>query len=170
MMIMESRLIQEVFKASKGQIVGRIRLQKIFYLLERLGLNSGLRFSYHHYGPYSEELTQRLFVAEILDKVISEDEVVSNAGATYSIFNLKLEPDAPLNQVGGIPFEKALSAVRTMKEPTSVVIELAATIDWLKIKEECADWRVELKIRKPTKATDANIRLASTLLTDIGLI
>ena len=41
---MDNRLIEEVFKASDGLIVGRIRLQKIFYLLEQLGLKSYLRF------------------------------------------------------------------------------------------------------------------------------
>jgi uncharacterized protein len=169
MMVMESRLIQEVFKASNGRIVGRIRLQKIFYLLEQLGLNSGLRFSYHHYGPYSEELAHKLFIAEILDKVIAENEEVSNAGATYSIFNLKIEPNDPLEQVGAIPFKKALSAITAMKEPTSVVIELAATIHWLKHKEVYEDWKAELKIRKPTKATDNNIDLATKLLGDIEL-
>jgi hypothetical protein len=37
-MIAQEMLVKAVFQAADGEIVGRIRIQKIFYLLEQLGL------------------------------------------------------------------------------------------------------------------------------------
>ena len=36
-----NELIASIIKAGNGSIVGRIRIQKIFYLLEQLGMESG---------------------------------------------------------------------------------------------------------------------------------
>jgi uncharacterized protein len=166
---MEQSLIQEVFQASGGQIVGRIRLQKIFYLLEQLGLKSGLGFSYYHYGPYSEDLSTSLVMAELIDGVISHDEANTQFGATYSIYKLKKAPELPLLKVGEIPFDDAQRYLKSLMQPTSVVIELAATIHWLINEEKVGDWKAEIKNRKPGKATDPNIETALKLLKDIGL-
>ena len=56
-----------------------------------------------------------------------------------------------------------------MKEEQSVIIELAATIHWLKEKENVADWRDELKRRKASKADDAKILQAERLLEALQL-
>ena len=37
-------------------LVGRTRFQKTAYFLEAAGVGYGFDFSYHYYGPYSEEL------------------------------------------------------------------------------------------------------------------
>jgi len=50
-----------------------------------------------------------------------------------------------------------------------VILELAATIHWLRVKEQVDDWRKQLKIRKQLKATDANIARAEAVLRDVGL-
>ncbi|MDR1664159.1 MAG: SocA family protein [Clostridiales bacterium] len=36
-------------------------IQKLLYLMERKGLNLGLTYSIHYYGPYSSDLTDRLY-------------------------------------------------------------------------------------------------------------
>ena len=59
-------LIAEVLAAAGGEIVGRIRLQKIFYLLDQMGMASGLVFHYHHYGPYSLHLDNALDPAQAM--------------------------------------------------------------------------------------------------------
>ena len=161
--------MEEVFEASDGQIVGRIRLQKIFYLLEQLGVNSGLRFSYHHYGPYSEALSQKLVMAELVDGIVSEKIETTNFNTTYSIYSLVNRSGDLVQSVGDLPIKTARPALAAMKAPTSVVIELAATIHWLKHKERVEDWNSEIKNRKPGKATDSNILLATKLLSDLGL-
>jgi uncharacterized protein len=52
--------IPSLVVAAGGQVPGRVRLQKIVYLLDQIGLESGFTFEYHHYGPYSEGLAEQV--------------------------------------------------------------------------------------------------------------
>ena len=167
---MDRALIYAVFQAAEQKIIGRIRVQKIFYLLEKLGLNSGLRFSYYHYGPYSENLAHEIDFAEVLDGAIEEEVDTTSFGATYSIYklNTKNAGDIPA-KVGDMSMADARRAIKSMKARTSVTIEIAATAYWLAHEEKVADWRKEIQIRKSTKATDKNINEALDLLKEIGL-
>ena len=80
------RLVEAVLRAADGEIIGRIRLQKIFYLLEQIGLGAPFRISYHHYGPYSEELSVAVDRAHVLDETISEKKVQTQDGF-YSVYS-----------------------------------------------------------------------------------
>jgi len=168
-MNMSNNPILTVIKAADGQIIGRIRTQKIFYLLEQLGLNSGFKFAYHHYGPYSETLSTSIRGQHIFGDDIDEVVEKTSFGTKYSVYKLKNPTAVIPKDCGNLTFGKAKSLIETMKKPTSVVIELAATIHWLKEKEKVADWETELKKRKPSKATNENVQKAEKLLTDIGL-
>ncbi|WP_058634327.1 hypothetical protein [Aureimonas ureilytica] len=161
-------LVTEIVEAAGGEIVGRIRLQKIVYLLEKMGMDGGFKFSYYHYGPYSEDLTSAVDVARFADKAIVEEVGHTSYGSPYSIYKLG-RPASPSQQLGSLDAERARSAIARMKRDQSVVIELAATIYWLKEEERVPDWVSELKRRKANKATDPNIALAERLLADIGL-
>jgi uncharacterized protein YwgA len=165
-MAMREELVKKVLQAADGRIVGRIRLQKIFYLLEQFGMGSGFRFSYHHYGPYSEELSSSVMRAQYLDKFIREDEELTSYGAPYSVYTLSVE-EPPPEDVGSLPFETARNLLAAMKSETSVVLELAATIHWLKEKEKIANWQEELRTRKPTKATPDLTGRAEALLAQV---
>lgn len=167
--MMESELIAKVLKSADGEIVGRIRLQKIFYLLDQLGLNSKLKFAYHHYGPYSEELSTSITMAQLFDKSINEETGTTAFGSNYSIYKLNANYEIPDTQLGDIAQDKASQFITKMKSESSVVIELAATIHWLREKEQVAEWKNELKRRKSSKATDQNITKAEALLKEIGL-
>lgn len=163
----KENLVRAVMQAADGEVVGRIRLQKIFYLLEQLGVEGGLRFSYYHYGPYSRELSDTLDELEIDGTV--EEENVPIEGGSYSVYRLKKAPGREPSSLGRLPWEQLRKAIAAMKDRTSPVIELAATIHWLREKERVEDWRKELKVRKPQKATDARIGEAETLLRQLGL-
>ena len=167
---MDSSLITDVIGASEDKkVFGKIRLQKIFYLLEQLGLNSGFSYSYHHYGPYSEDLSRALFFAEHLDKVVTESQGNTQRGNVYSVFSLSDHKYEVSSKVGKLSADNVKRLVNSLEDPTSVVIELAATIHWLRKKEEIDDWKTELKTRKTGKATDENIEKAVGLLSEIGL-
>ena len=59
---------------SGGELVGRIRMQKVVYLLDQLGMRSGATFEYHHYGPYSEAVSDAVTDAKFwghLTEVVS---------------------------------------------------------------------------------------------------
>ena len=82
-------LLPDLIRAAGGQIVGRVRLQKLLYLLDQLGLASGFEFTYHHYGPYSEELSEAIANAMVLHKSVGEDQKTrASDGASYSVFLL----------------------------------------------------------------------------------
>jgi len=158
----KTAIVLAVIAAADGQIVGRIRLQKIFYLLEQLGLESNFRFSYHHYGPYSSELSDALF-----QDAIQEEPEQGSFGNVY--FTYSTEGDPPASNVGRISPAELQSTIRRMKCTSSVIIELAATMHWLIEKEKVGDWKTELKARKPGKATDERICQAKALLEDIRM-
>lgn len=163
----KENLVRAVIEAAGGEVIGRIRLQKIFYLLEQLGAQGELRFSYHHFGPYSRELSDTLDWL-VLDGVI-EDVKIPTDGGSYSIYKSKEHLAPHPAALGALPWERVQSMVAEMKQKTSPVIELAATIHWLQHKEQVTDWRKELKVRKPGKATDERIDDAMTLLHHLNL-
>ncbi|RPF54064.1 YwgA family protein [Aquisalibacillus elongatus] len=48
------------FFEQADEVVGRKRLQKMVYILKKSGFNFSERYSFHFYGPYSEELSTRI--------------------------------------------------------------------------------------------------------------
>jgi uncharacterized protein len=50
------REVAQIISLAGGEIIGSTRLQKIGCLLDLVGAGVGFEFSYHIYGPYSEEL------------------------------------------------------------------------------------------------------------------
>ncbi len=166
---MENNLIVSLLCAADNKIIGRIRIQKIVFLLDQLGLNSDFDFSYHHYGPYSEDLSQELLFNRVFDESIIETFEKTSFGAEYSVYTPKvIQTDRPTH-VGSLDFDFVKKSVASMKATTSVVIELAATIHWLRVQENVNDWEAELKKRKASKATPQNIEKAEILLAEINL-
>lgn len=167
-----TQLVRALVQAADGEIVGRIRMQKIVYLLEQLGMGGKFWFSYHHFGPYSEDLTSAIEVARFVDGSVTEEERPFGggfSGSVSSVYRLA-DPDQPEPAaLGFLPWADAKAAVARMKRETSVVIELAATIHWLREQENVAEWEAELKVRKPSKADDDRIGRALSLLRDLHL-
>ncbi len=161
------RLVAEVILASGGQIVGRVRLQKVFYLLDRLGLRSGFAYEYHHYGPYSADLAEAAEDSTAFGLITERFERRVYDGVPYSVFE---QPNVTLGaHVGGLDRKQAARALSRMQVETATVLELAATIDWLKNAEEVIDWLKELVRRKGGKAVHDRVERAKALLKDLGL-
>jgi len=161
------RLVAEIVAAAGGQIFGRVRLQKIFYLLDRLGLDSGFDYEYHHYGPYSAELAEAVEDATAFDLIRERVGRRAHDGVPYSIFE---EPQAELGpRLGGMDRGEATRVLRQMQGEPATVLELAATIDWLRNEEQVDDWRPELVRRKGGKAEPSRVRQAERLLGMLGL-
>jgi uncharacterized protein YwgA len=164
------QLIADVVRAADGEIIGRIRLQKVFYLLEQAGLGAGLSFHYHHYGPYSRELDNAIDRARALRGVEERIKHRQSDGMPYSVFLLRPGADiAPPKKIGHLPFGKAKRLVALFKAQTSTVLELAATIHWLAKKERVRDWRRELVRRKGVKTERGRMDEAVGLLKELGL-
>jgi uncharacterized protein YwgA len=164
------KLVADVLAAAGSRIVGRIRLQKIFYLLDRMGMGSGLSFHYHHYGPYSRELDAALDRAQAMHGVKEEIAYRQVDGMPYSIFLLKDGVDHELSgRVGRLPAEEASRYIASMATKSSTVLELAATIDWLTRIENVPDWKKELVRRKGSKTERGRMDEAVELLERFGL-
>ena len=158
-------LVADVVSAAGGRIVGRVRLQKVFYLLEQLGLKGNLAYDYHHYGPYSSELSAAVADATAFN-LIDERTERRTDGVGYSIYtSSRPTPD----YIGGIEASTVLRALEKMEKRTSTVLELAATIHWLVAVEHISDWRPELKRRKGVKTEAGRTDAAVSLLHELGL-
>jgi uncharacterized protein YwgA len=166
-MNLPDKLVVDVIEAAGGEIVGRIRLQKIFYLLEQKGFKSDAQFHYYHYGPYSRILDGAIEKAKAL-RGLREEIRHRRDGATYSVFEFSGAVDQT-NQVGGLPRQSVSELVESMKSKTSTILELAATIHWLAYVERVADWRSELVLRKGVKTQNGRAEEALQFLAELGL-
>lgn len=152
---------------SGGELVGRIRMQKVAYLLEKLGMGADIAFEYHHYGPYSEAVSDAVTDAKFWGHI---EEVVNfrlSDGAPYSTF--KTATAAP-NKLGKLDASVAKSILEKFSSQTSTVLELAATAHWLAHVEKVVDWKSEIGVRKAGKTGNGNLDKAIGLLKEIGFI
>jgi uncharacterized protein len=159
-------LVVGAIALSGGELVGRIRLQKVVYLLDKLGMKSGASFAYHHYGPYSEEVSDAVTDAKFWGNI---EEAVSfrvSDGAPYSAFSTKSPAPAAL---GGLNAKQAGQYLEKFAGRSSTVLELAATVHWLAFVEKVADWRSEIEVRKAGKTNHGRLEKALALLRDLDL-
>lgn len=71
-----------------GTVKGRKKLQKVVYLLELKGADIPYKYSYHHYGPYSQQLQEEISFL-VREKFLIESK--ENGAYAYSVTNLGLE-------------------------------------------------------------------------------
>jgi uncharacterized protein len=139
----------EIVRDAGGQIVGRTRLQKVAYLLELVGLGEGFNFAYHHYGPYSEDLSQAVRLAIAFDD-LDEHEELANWGGRYSVYKYN-------GEAGSAAADQRAEFTRQASTINAVELELAATAAYLKVVENSEDPWGETALLKPEKATDERL-------------
>ena len=162
------KFVAAIVKATKdGKLVSRIRMQKIAYLLQRLGCEQagGLSFSYHHYGPYSSDLDSALWFADAFDLVHEEQRHRQSDGASYSIFKFNTNK---ADKVEPLP-EDFSNLVNNLADENITVLELAATAHWLAEEEKVEDWEAEIKKRKTWKTGKCRLDKALVLLGELKL-
>jgi len=139
-----------------GKIVGRTRLQKMFYLLTVAGYSSEFSFEYRHYGPFSEDLAHAVTMACITGS-LDEEEHPASWGGTYSVFLSK-------STTGQAVDEAKLKLLQITNDANPIDLELAATAIFLSESFDGDPWE-ETKRRKPEKAKriDSAKQLVGTL-------
>ncbi len=142
----------EIVRDAGGTIIGRTRLHKVACLLELAGFGSGFKFSYYHYGPYSESLTEAIRMAEAFD-LVTEKEQQANWGGTYSIFTASPNLGEP-EQADRARFAQEAAKI------DAIELELAATAAFLAAVEGRADAWEETARRKPDKAGSGRLEKA----------
>jgi uncharacterized protein YwgA len=166
-MIEHEERVAAIIAAAGGKLASRIRLQKIAYLLDRLGMESGFGYQYHHYGPYSRDLDNAILDAEAFGYIVEEFGHRHSDGARYSIFSLKKGPQS--NVFGRLEASRAKRIVHDLAASNVTVLELAATAHWLAAEEKVPDWREEIVRRKGPKTENNRLDKALELLRELGL-
>lgn len=134
--------VVNLIKVAGGQIVGRTRLQKMVYLLESAGFIDGFEFEYKHYGPFSEDVANAVFLGQF-EGVITEEERPASWGGFYSIY--RAAGDAPTCDKSMLDFIGITSAANP------VALELAATAVYVANSEKGLDaWERTAQL-KPEK-------------------
>lgn len=154
--------ISSLIAAAGGEIVGKVRLQKLVYLLDQLGLDSGFSFSYYHYGPYSEDLADAVEDEVVFRRVDVETRRRAD-GVPFFVFRARQSEAAPSFA------PKIDSAVKAMQSRSATVLELAATIHWLAFVEGLKNWREELTRRKGAKVEQGRADDALRLLQELNI-
>ena len=168
-MMEREEIVAAVVAAAGGQLIGRVRLQKAVYLLERLGLNSGFEFDYHHYGPFSRDLENATADAKAFDKIEEELDHRHSDGATYSKFKLNTGVEPTPEAYGKLGADRVGELAKLFANTNVTVLELAATVDWHCRFEHCPDWKAEITKRKGLKVQGGRLEKAVNLLEGLGL-
>ena len=142
-----------------GRMVGKTRLQKTVYLLKECGTDLGFDFDYHHYGPYSEELS--IASSDAVALSILNVEMQNSYGNEYAIFSVPKPVSS--RELG----DKAEAVLKILGQYDATTLELAATADFLE-KNGYADkaWE-ETERRKASKITPTRVKNSKKLLEEL---
>lgn len=157
-------VVAKIISFNGGEIVGKTRLQKIFYLLDEKELVTSLDFDYHNYGPFSVDLAFATDDAVALGYL--EQEVRQGYHAvSYTVYRLVQK----INTTDDTNSRNIAEALKTMSRFSALVLELAATARFLQKHGYETDFWDEVRKRKPGKASDSRIQKARELLTELCL-
>ncbi len=114
-----------------GEIKGRKKLQKMFYIIQSLGYDLDLDYSYHNYGPYSSQLQAEL--DSLLQEKLIDEEHVSN----MYVYKIRGEGKQLLrklseNGLNGISPSVPVSIIERLKNSEAQFLELVSTIMYLR--------------------------------------
>jgi uncharacterized protein len=160
--------VPSLVMAAGGEIVGKIRLQKVVYLLDQIGLNSGFSYQYFHYGPYSEDLAEKVEDDVVFGHLFASQRRRLSDGVPYVAYSAERAGKGDELE-GHMPMNRVRAALSEMQRQSATVLELAATIHWLVAVEGVSDWKVELVRRKGAKTNNDRDRRAFDLLRTLGL-
>ena len=161
-------LVADLVLLAGGELTGRVRLQKIMYLLDNKGLSSGASYFYYHYGPYSEDLWDAVSDAKFFDGLREETSSPDGHVNSFSTFKMPLPRDTP-DKVGELSASEVEKLLMKLKDVNSTVLELASTAHWLAFVEQVPDWKSEIEIRKAGKTGQGRLEKAIRLLDELEL-
>lgn len=111
-----------------GSIEGRKKLQKIVHILQEFGVPFDVRYGYHHYGPFSEELQEAL--QSFKHDGLIKEEPVSGSFPT-SRFTATDELISVLEQVGTHEDPKWGTFATELNSKTPRELEAISTLVYL---------------------------------------
>jgi len=112
-------------------------------------------------------VSSALLDAESAGVVQDQIKFRQSDGASYSVFHSQL--DRQPEKVGDLDRPAAIALLGQMKAQSATVLELAATIHWLRSVERVDDWQAELVSRKGSKTESGRQEQAVELLKSLEL-
>ncbi|SDH89546.1 hypothetical protein SAMN05192534_11445 [Alteribacillus persepolensis] len=110
-----------------GEIVGRKKLQKIVYIGKKMNLPLQEKYTFHIYGPYSEELTLR--IEELCSLGLVTEIKEEKAGYYQYRYTLTENGESFLEKFPMTwPKEQALGIIQLLNEYSSKFLELVSTM------------------------------------------
>ncbi len=161
-----SELAKSVVVLSGGAVVGKTRLQKIFYLLDACGMNSGCQYQYYYYGPFSVDLADAVDDAVRLG-LLTESQSLGFHSVPYSTY--RATDDEALTSLGTFSRDQVEEKLAILKDYSALDLEIAATIVYLRENGFGDSAIEETKRRKPLKAMPDRVAKATKLITKLGL-
>lgn len=149
--------VRDIIQSAGGEIVGKTRLQKTVFILERAGYERNFSFTYHYYGPFSEDLSIAITDAIALG-LIEEKVAQASWGGHYSIFSTD---DNHQQSLPGKPL------IDICASANPVALELAATAIFLADENHDDPWAEVVK-RKPEKSNEAFLGQAKSLCAQLA--
>lgn len=146
-----------------GRLVGKTRLQKSAYFLDAKNVGFGFDFSYHRFGPYSEDLAIATDDADTLD-LLNVEWKESQGGAKFAIFCATSR-----NYSDEAEDKTRREILETLKNYSSIEVELAATANFLRRNGFAADPWTETQRRKATKVNPMRLERSKKLLSELSL-
>lgn len=156
--------IARLINTAGGQFVGRIKLQKTFYLLQSAGLPTDFGYEYYHYGPYSETLTDAMNYG-IAFGFFNETEKNIGNNCSYSLFSQN-----PASHVKDNLPKEYTQLAKKAATAVSVQLELAVTALYLTQEEHCNNAWEETKDRKRQKSANGQLEKAQQLYHELQAI
>jgi len=163
-MVERESVVASLLVAAGGEWYGLDKLHHAVYLIDQLVFGSGFRFDYEHdFGPHSVDLLNA--VADARAFCVIEQKPNDER---YE-YHLVLKSIPVLHGFGELSVERSCRLMRLFAEKRTVVLELAATIDWTWFRDGIVDWYAALVKRKTIKAQSPYMQGAVHLLGKIGL-
>ena len=107
------------------EVVGRKRLQKMIYILKKSGFDFSERYSFHFYGPYSEELSTR--VEELCNLGFLVEEKEKEKGYFQYRYTLTDGGESFLKEAD-VHTQDMTALIDKMNEQSSRFLELVSTM------------------------------------------
>ena len=140
--------------ASTDGIIGRKKLQKIIFIMKKLGYRFEEKFTFHFYGPYSEELSLRMEELTNLGFISEMKEQKSN----YYQYRYEVT-DRGRQFLGQAPTKLTVDDELTalLKNQSSRFLELVSTILYFDhLDQEEVNKKVQ-EVKKKSNYTEADI-------------
>ncbi|MGM8214953.1 YwgA family protein [Bacillaceae bacterium W0354] len=113
------------FFKQADEVVGRKRLQKMIYILKKCGCDFSERYSFHFYGPYSEELSTR--VEELCNLGFLVEEKEKEKGYFQYRYSLTEHGEFFLRE-SDIHTQNMTELINKMNEKSPRFLELVSTM------------------------------------------